>query len=368
MPTIQTIDPFTLREWLEKGEAVNLLDVRPLDAYKEWSIPGSTHLDVYEKLWAHDESALNALTFDKTIPVVAICARGNTSQIAADMLQRKGYKAYSLAGGMKEWSLAWNTAKINSSNCSIIQLRRTGKGCLSYIIASENEAMIIDSSLEPEVYEDILEKENLTLKYVADTHIHADHLSRGKKIAERNILPFHLPIQDKVKFKFNPIEDESIFKLGKIEIKVIAVPGHTMESVAFLIDNKFLITGDTLFIDAVGRPDLKANTEETISRAKLLYQSLQKILALDEDIIVLPAHTSHPIDFDNHPIQATLKNIKNSTSVLSLSEEDFVETILQRIPPTPANYLAIVEKNLSGDFDDINPTDLEAGANRCAVA
>jgi len=90
-------------------------------------------------------------------------------------------------------------------------------------------------------------------------------------------------------------------------------------------------------------------------------------LALGENIIVLPAHTSQPVEFDNTPIQTTISNIKKNVAMLQLKEEEFINTILQHIPPTPDNYLAIVEKNLNGDFNDINPVDLEAGANRCAI-
>lgn len=169
-------------------------------------------------------------------------------------------------------------------------------------------------------------------------------------------------------FDFIPVTDTTIFKAGNISIKAIQTPGHTLESTSYLIDDKVLLTGDTLFINGVGRPDLKANNDEAMQRSKMLYQSLQKLLALDENIIVLPAHTSQPIDFDNIPIQTTIGNIRQNVSMLKLSGDEFVNTILQRIPPTPANYLSIVEKNIKGDFSDINPVDLEAGANRCAIS
>jgi hypothetical protein len=82
----------------------------------------------------------------------------------------------------------------------------------------------------------------------------------------------------------------------------------------------------------------------------------------------MPAHASQPVEFDNIPIQATIGRIKQSVALLRLSEEEFVNTIPKRIPATPENYLSIVEKNIKGDFSDINPFDLEAGANRCAVS
>ena len=235
-------------------------------------------------------------------------------------------------------------------------------------MASNNEAIIVDASLPIEVYQEFLAKEKLTLKYVIETHIHADHLSRSKQLAESNNATLHLPAPNKVNFDFVPVTDSTVFQIGNISIKAIPTPGHTLESTSYLIDDKVLLTGDTLFINGVGRPDLKANNEEAMQRSKMLYQSLQKLLALDENIIVLPAHTSQPVDFDNIPIQTTIGNIKKTVAMLQLNEEEFINTILQRIPPTPANYLSIVEKNIKGDFSDINPVDLEAGANRCAIS
>jgi glyoxylase-like metal-dependent hydrolase (beta-lactamase superfamily II)/rhodanese-related sulfurtransferase len=368
MESIQQIDTNTLRTWMEKGKEVNILDIRPIQERTEWYIPNSIYFNAYDKLKANNPDALQGLHLDKAVPVVTICAGGKTSQIAAGLLQEQGFEAYSLQDGMKGWSLAWNTARISFPNFEIIQFRRTGKGCLSYIVASNNEAIVVDASLPVEAYLEMLQKEKLTLKNVIETHIHADHLSRSKQLAESSSATLHLPAPNKVNFDFVPVADNTVFNIGNFKIKAIQTPGHTLESTSYLIDDKVLLSGDTLFINGVGRPDLKANNDEAIQKSKLLYQSLQKLLALDENIIVLPAHTSQPVDFDNKPIQTTIGSIKKSVAMLQLREEEFINTILQRIPPTPANYLSIVEKNIKGDFSDINPVDLEAGANRCAIS
>jgi glyoxylase-like metal-dependent hydrolase (beta-lactamase superfamily II) len=281
---------------------------------------------------------------------------------------KQGFEAYSLQGGMKDWSLSWNTAKLSFPDFEVIQFRRTGKGCLSYMVVSNSEAMTVDASLPIESYQSALKKEKLQLKHVIETHLHADHLSRSKQLAESYNTTLHLPASNKVNFDFVPVTEATVLHLGNINIKAIQTPGHTTESTSYLIDDKVLLTGDTLFINGVGRPDLKANTDEAIQKSKMLYQSLQKLLALDENIIVLPAHTSEPAEFDSTPIQATIGSIKQNVAILKLSEGEFISTILQRIPPTPANYLSIVEKNMKGDFSDINPVDLEAGANRCAIS
>ena len=358
----------TLSHWLESGKQVAVLDIRPKDQREEWKIPGSIYIDAYKRLNDGDASVLDEVSIPRNVPVVTVCAAGRTSRIAAGELRKKGIEAYSLENGMKGWSLAWNKAMLNFQGYQIVQLRRTGKGCLSYIISSEDEAIIVDASLPLEVYENTCKENNWQLKAVMETHIHADHLSRSKQVADKFGVPLLLPVPNKVQFDFKKLTDGEMIELGKTQIKVVATPGHTVESVCFLINDEVLLSGDTIFTNAIGRPDLKANEEETKKRAKLLYDSLQQLLQLNEEIIVLPAHTSSPVDFDGKPVSATLSEIKKNVSILNSDKEAFVKNILDKLPPPPSNYLTIVETNLSGNISGINPIDLEAGANRCAVS
>lgn len=365
-----TVNTEELRTLLEEKEPVVVLDVRPKQEREEWRIPGSVYIDAYQRLNANDPTVLDEISIPENAKVVTVCAAGRTSEIAAKELRKRGIEAYSLEGGMKAWSLAWNKAELKlEGDIQLIQVRRTGKGCLSYIISSGKQALIIDPSLPVEDYEKILKEKNLQLKYILETHIHADHLSRARLLAEKTNAELYLPSKSNVHFSFKPLNDGDLLTIGNINLKVLYTPGHTLDSSCFLINDKVLTTGDTLFTNGVGRPDLKADTDTTKERARLLYHSLQKIMALKDDIIVLPAHTGKPVDFDNNVIEASLGQIKNSVSILQLDEETFIADLMQRIPLTPPpNYLIIAEKNLEGDFKDVNPTDLEAGANRCAVS
>ncbi|WP_057937826.1 MBL fold metallo-hydrolase [Algoriphagus resistens] len=364
----QEINTNTLRAWLDAGKKVTVLDVRTTSEREEWKIPGSIHIDAYTDLKKNNPDALKSVNFDKTIPVVTVCAGGKTSSIAAEMLQASGYETYNLQGGMKSWSLAWNTASLAFEDFEIIQFRRTGKGCLSYMVISDQEAMVIDASLPIEVYKEFLNQKGLSLSYVADTHIHADHLSRTKELAGKYGIKPSFPSNDKQRFPFTPIADGQEFRIGGIKVKAIHTPGHTLESTGYLIDDKVILTGDTLFTDGVGRPDLKADKEEAKKKASLLFHSIQKLIRLDQSIIVMPGHSSQPIAFDHQPIQSVLREVVKNTPLLKESEQEFVQSLLKRIPNPPENYLKIVEKNITGDFTDVNPVDLEAGANRCAIS
>jgi rhodanese-related sulfurtransferase len=121
------IDAATLRDMLEIGERVTVVDVRKGEDYKEWSIPGSVH---YDALNAGDGLAMEGLELPDGAPVVTVCGRGRSSSVAAAQLRRKGYEAFSLEGGMHAWSLAWNTAEVPlpGARVEVIQMRRTGKG------------------------------------------------------------------------------------------------------------------------------------------------------------------------------------------------------------------------------------------------
>ncbi len=124
------IDARTLRDMLERGERVTVVDVRKGEDHAEWSIPGSVHFDAYDALNAGDERALRGLEVPEGEPVVTVCNRGCASALAAEQLRRQGREVFSLEGGMKAWSLAWNTADVPlpGARAEALQVRRTGKG------------------------------------------------------------------------------------------------------------------------------------------------------------------------------------------------------------------------------------------------
>ncbi len=140
-----------------------------------------------------------------------------------------------------------------------------------------------------------------------------------------------------------------------------------MESTSYLLDERALFTGDTLFTAAVGRPDLEADSEGAKTRAKTLHSSLQRILTLPPDTLVLPGHTSEPVAFDKEMIGSTLAKVREKAAVLRLPEDAFVQKLTAHLPPTPPNYHRVVELNEAGQLPEGDPTDLEAGANRCAA-
>lgn len=365
-----SIDVESLREMLERGEPVTVLDVRPEDQRAEWRIPSSVHFDAYEALKAKDPSAMEGVDLPGRLPVVTVCGAGKTSAIAAEQLRDRGLQAVSLDGGMKAWSLAWNSADVpvEGSRARVVQVRRTGKGCLSYIVESEGEAVVIDAALEPEVYQEIVDDRIWKITGVVETHIHADHLSRSRRLAEQSGATLYLPEQDRVSFAFTPLRNEDVVEVGAARLKALSTPGHTPESTSYLLEDRALLTGDTLFVDGVGRPDLEASPEEKRTRAQALYHSLRHLLDLPPETLILPGHTSEPVPFDEEPISGTIGQVREGVEALGVSEDDFVERILEHLPPAPSNHHRIVSLNEAGGLPEEELTELEAGANRCAAS
>src|SRR2546430_101929 len=327
--TALTISTEGLRELLEGGAPVIVLDVRRAAERAEWSIPGSVHADVYEALRRRDSNALADFHPTNGARVVTVCAAGKRSMLAAERLRARAVDAVSLEGGMRAWSLAWNTAEVPcpGSTARIVQLRRTGKGCLSYLIGSHGDAVVIDASLDRQVYGRAADEHGWRIRTVLETHVHADHLSRAGALAADTGARLCLPATDRVSFEYEPLKDRDTVRVGSAGLRGLRTPGHTTESTCYLLDDRALFTGDTLFLAAVGRPDLEATTEQSESRAHVLYASLQRLVALPPETVILPAHTSEPVAFNGRPISATLREVQERTSPLPETEETFVSQI-----------------------------------------
>lgn len=371
---VEEVSVDQLRDALDARKPITVLDVRPEAERAEWSIPDSRHVDAYDELWRGESGALQqaASTLPRDVPVIAVCAKGRTSMLAAHVLEGLGFRAYSLNGGMAAWTLAWNTAPIappGATTATIIQVRRTGKGCLSYLIGSDGEAAVVDPSVDPPVYAQLAAERAWTITAVLDTHVHADHVSRAHDLARLTGAHVYLPPQQRVRLPFTPIHDGETLTVGRTVIKAIATPGHTHESTCYQVDEAALCTGDTLFLQGVGRPDLKAEGQESAERARLLYHSLrERLLPLADRLLVLPCHTSAPIPFDGVPHAAPLATVRAAAEIANMDEAMFVRTVLARIPPNPPNHLRIVQINEGLEPEPLDLLSLEAGANRCAVS
>jgi len=352
-----------------------ILDVRNKDAFEDWKIEGHNfdylNIPYFDLLDGVDE-ILPKLPTDKDVLVV--CAKEGSSLMVAEMVSEAGRDVFYLEGGMKSWSSYLEPIKVGdlTGGGELYQFVRLGKGCLSYMVISEGEAAIIDAVRFTEVFTNFAKEKNVEIKHVFDTHLHADHISGGRHIAEATGATYYLPPKDaeEVVFDYTPLEDGLTVKVGASEIEVGALysPGHTIGSTSFIIDSKYLLTGDILFIDSIGRPDLAGLAEDWVGDLReTLYRRYRE---LAEDLIVLPAHFMIIDELnENGTVAKRLGDLFAENHGLNIeSEEEFRHTVTDNLPPQPNAYQQIRQVNMGKITpDNDEQTEMEIGPNRCAV-
>ena len=245
-------------------------------------------------------------------------------------------------------------------------------GCLAqgaYYIESNGEAAIIDPLREVQPYIDMAEKNGAKIKYIFETHFHADFVSGHVDLAQKTGAKIiYGPTKMETGFEAIIAEDNQIFEIGNIKIKVLHTPGHTMESSCYLLidekgEEKAIFTGDTLFIGDVGRPDLAQHVISDLTQEKLaahLYDSLHnKIMPLSDDLIVYPAHGAGSACGKNMSKETsdTLGNQKKTNYALNpeLTKEEFIAELLNGLTAPPSYFPKNVLMNIQGyeSFDSV---------------
>ena len=383
--TSKNISAFELKVALDKklgnNDGLFLLDVREPNEYAEWHIENSVNVPLGELA---QEETLSHIPKDKEI--ITICPHGNRATDGKYLMQRYGYNVKVLEGGLIAWSTEIEQAhrefQIAGSKVNLVQLRRIGKGCMSYIIESNGEVAVIDPVFPIDNYIQTANKFNATITKVIDTHQHADHISAAKALAEKVNATLYRSAYEQYEDKdkgnqtsssavlIEKLHDNDIQNIGSVSLKVIHTPGHTPGSLSFIIENKLLFAGDTIFVDSIGRPDLRDKAEEF---AENLYNTIQqKIMKLPDDILILPAHFEKDVKAEVI-LTSTLGEVKKKSQFLNpkITKEEFVQRISSKVMVYPPNYREIIsinkgERPVQTSLSEV--FDLEMGPNRCSIS
>lgn len=371
-----------LDEMIERGESFLLLDVRNQDEFERWKIEGRNPFETihipYFSFLEDEEGNIARVPKDKR--VVVVCAKGGASDYVAGLLRERGYDAVNLEGGMIAWGNYYRVRRIpDTGDLTVYQIIRVARGDLAYAIVSEGEGILIDPTRHIDQYTNLAEREGFRIVAIFDTHAHADHISGGPKLAKQLGVPYFLHPYDGIHpidmlpatIEYEYLKDNFTFQFGKATLKGIHIPGHTLGNMAFLVNDRYLFTGDSIFIVSVARPDLGGRGEEW---APLHYDSLyNKLLVLPDETVVFPAHfaTASREERPDGTFYDTLGNIKrnNPREYQAKSKEEFVQFLLNTLPVFPPQYVDIKRVN-AGLLtpDEEKASELELGKNVCALA
>jgi len=357
-------------------EPMFILDVRNEGDFNDWRIEGegvtAINIPYFELLEGVDE-IMDKIPADAELLVV--CAKEGSSIFVAEQLAEagRGQVAY-LAGGMKAWSEYLEPVKVGDlqDGGELYQFVRIGKGCLSYMVISGGEAAVIDAVRMTDVFDSFAKEKGVQIKYTLDTHLHADHISGGRKLAEQTGATYWLPPKDadEVVFDYKKLVDGTELTVGatRINIQALYSPGHTIGSTSFIVDDKFLLTGDILFVASIGRPDLAGKAEDWVGDLRTtLYERYKE---LSDDLIVLPAHFGKMEELgEGGKVAARLGDLFAHNPGLNITDEgDFRRIVTEELPPQPNAYQEIRQTNMGKLVPDAEEQrEMEIGPNRCAV-
>jgi glyoxylase-like metal-dependent hydrolase (beta-lactamase superfamily II)/rhodanese-related sulfurtransferase len=327
---------------LDEGGRFTLVDTRPEESYEAWHVPGAENVPYDSREGVSESTADRVAELADGGPLVAICGKGLSSTPFAFDLEAHGFEEVSVVeGGMEDWSEVYEVVPIETPREDLVvrQLQRRAKGCLGYVVGSRetNEAAVVDATRRTDEFAVAAQAAGLAIEHV-------------------------------------PLAGGEVVEVGDVEIEALETPGHTTEMVSYLVDGEYLLTGDTLFVDSVGRTELQFGEADAERRAELLYDSLQTILGLPDDTTVLPGHATVSADGryetgePGEPIAARLGDLRGSLALLGLDREAFVERVTSDTPEKPSGYGTVIDVNRGAEtVDEDEARELETGPNNCAA-
>ena len=377
------ISPEEFRDKIDRDESFHLIDTRSESDYDEWHINEAINIPYSEENGSLDEF-ISSEKFDTGDQIITVCAKGVTSAALAEKLESKGFSdVKTIKGGLRAWSGLYNRVPISTEDDDlvIVQLQRRAKGCLGYVVGSKKsgKAAAVDVSRYTKEFIDTATDLGFKITHVLDTHVHADQISGGRVRATKLGVYYFLGSDVNKRdsdFDYVPVESNQVLEVGNHQIKAIHTPGHTTEMTSWLIETEALISGDSLFVDSIGRTELEFE-EDAERGAVLQYRSLlEKVLSLPDRTKILPGHFSVSDSGESGgvtpgtPIFSTIGYLRKNNKALQMEKGEFVDYMFKNVPTKPPNYEEVIGINLGkrergSEEEEI---ELELGPNRCAAS
>ncbi len=375
------IESFTARDLfdgLTRREDFLLLDVRNDVEFGRFKIEGPYPFDMinvpYMEFIEMEEESVAKVPRGKKVRIV--CAKEGSSKYVGEILAQHGYADVAhMKVGIKAWgNLLAPTRVAAEDGYELIQFRRPGKASCSYGLVYGQEMMVFDPAKDIAFYLDFAQARGCTITKTFETHRQADYISGSDGLRQSAAVEIVAPEDDfqGAKFPYTPARHGEVhrFRSGGPEVEVIHTPGHTPGSTCYRIDGKYLVTGDTVFIQSIGRPDLGGMAE---AWSEQLFKTMTEILLkLDDDTIILPGHYMDWEEADDNLIfAAPMTAIKKRNAAIYTIDNasDFYAFIQANMRPQPEEYAKIREINAGLVAVDAEEQEImDIGKNECAAS
>jgi glyoxylase-like metal-dependent hydrolase (beta-lactamase superfamily II)/rhodanese-related sulfurtransferase len=365
-----------LFQWLTTRMDIVVVDVRNAKDFARFHVESPypfTLLNISYYDFMEDEEG-SAARVPRGSKVRIVCAKEGSARYVAEIFDKLGYDVGYLAGGIKTWGNLLVPKLLNKGDdYEFFQFIRPGKASCSYGLISGKEMMLFDPSRNLDFYLGFAAEKGCMVTKTFETHLQADYIAGSRDIAKRTGAIFYANDGD---FKtsnnpYTPLRDGEVhgFSLGGPKVRVLFTPGHTPGSTSYIVDERYIVSGDMIFINSVGRPDLGGKAEEW---AGMLFDSIQMVKGLDRNLQVLPGHyidweeANEALIFSLSLGEVFTRN-KNIYDIDNLT--DFVTFIKANMRPQPEEYAVIrlVNANLREEEED-RREELDLGKNECAAS
>ncbi len=366
-----------LFEWLSSVPDFVLLDVRNEKEFKNWYIEAPSifpyiNIPYYEFI---EDMGGSVAKIPANQKIRIVCAKEGSAQYVAEQIVAKGFSDVGyLQGGIISWGNVLIPKKISLDDAAyeLYQCIRPGKGSCSYVAIDGQEAMIFDPSSNVEFYQKFVEDKKCKITRIFETHRQADYISGSIKLAAEtgaticaNVVDF-----DGAAFEYEGVEDLKCYNfVNGTVVQAVHTPGHTMGSTSYFIDNKYLLTGDTIFISTAGRPDLGGKSEKW---SRYLYLTLTlKLRDFAEDVFICPGHYSNWQEAnDDYVFIDILGNLRaNNVAFKHPTESHFSDFIKENLRPQPGTYAKI--RRINGGWRKVDPEAaiiMDLGKHECGAS
>ena len=371
------------------GSVPFILDVRNEDDFDRWRVEGRANMNIlnlpYFEFVEDEEASLDMLAKHVSTEeeILVVCAKEGSAQYVAEILRDAGYSVSYLKEGITSWGDLYDVRDVVDGEYGrIIQIARPARGDLSFVLISGGQAAIVDPLRHIDFYLNSINEAGATLTHIFDTHAHADHISGGPDLKAATGANYYMHPYDAIHpldmlpatISYNYLHDGQTFQVGQMTIKTIWFPGHTLGQVNYLATTpdggRYLFTGDGIFLQSFGRPDLGGQGERW---TPILYESMFHRLPphLTDDTYILPAHFSQQDEDGGNGIfvesYATVRGQNEALKPRSL--EEFTDYVLGSLPHFPEEYVEIKRVNAGlSQPDEEAASELELGRNICALS
>ncbi|MFT5726386.1 MAG: glyoxylase-like metal-dependent hydrolase (beta-lactamase superfamily II) [Desulforhopalus sp.] len=371
--TYSALELFT---WLTDKADILVLDVRNKVDFGRFKVESpypfdTLNISYFDFMEIEDECVAQ---IPKGKPIRVVCAKEGSAKYVSEILIKNGFADVGyLEGGIKTWGNLLIPKQLSPlENYDLYQFIRPGKASCSYGLLSQNELMLFDPSRNTEFYLDFAQKHGCTIVKTFETHLQADYIAGSRVISEKYGAEFMANENDfkgsKINYTALAHKKEYTFSSDGPKVQCLFTPGHTPGSTSFIVDSKYMISGDTIFIRSVGRPDLGGQVE---AWSDALFDTLQELKTFPDTMLVLPGHYMNweEATKDLHFI-ATLTETKDFNKAIYAidNKKDFLAFIEGNMRKQPAEYATIrlINANLEQVEDD-KAEELDLGKNECAA-